>query len=295
MNRKILEKVLGYIDANIHEKISLGELSALTGYSPFHFSRLFSEAMGMPVTGYIRIRKLQHSIVSLLEGGKVLDVALMYAFDSHEGFTRAFSRHFGSTPATVKKHMPHYTVPHYLIPEQIKGGKRLDTTHNLTQSMHQLVFEILENSVDEANAGYCSQIDVTLLPEGKIRISDDGRGLPLSEDPHVSKAVLDKLLSGRPVTNAEYSQTGDFIQAGLQAVNSLCESLQFIVRRHNKRFSQDYVRGVAQHDLSIESFEGHSGTEITLKPDTSIFGEIAFSKEMINNWLKEKPVRFSVH
>lgn len=295
MNRKILEKVLGYIDANIHEKISLGELSALTGYSPFHFSRLFSEAMGMPVTGYIRIRKLQHSIVSLLEGGKVLDVALMYAFDSHEGFTRAFSRHFGSTPATVKKHMPHYTVPHYLIPEQIKGGKRLDTTHNLTQSMHQLVFEILENSVDEANAGYCSQIDVTLLPEGKIRISDDGRGLPLSEDPHVSKAVLDKLLSGRPVTNAEYSQTGDFIQAGLQAVNSLCESLQFIVRRHNKRFLQDYVRGVAQHDLSIEAFEGHSGTEITLKPDTSIFGEIAFSKEMINNWLKEKPVRFSVH
>lgn len=83
-------QILSYIDTHIYEKITLGKLAELAGYSPFYFSKLFSETMGMPVTGYIRIRKLQHAIMSLLEGKKVLDVSLMYAFDSHEGFTRAF-------------------------------------------------------------------------------------------------------------------------------------------------------------------------------------------------------------
>ncbi|MDF2539376.1 MAG: transcriptional regulator, AraC family, partial [Herbinix sp.] len=98
MDRGILEKVLAYVDAHICEKINLYELSEIAGYSPFYFSKLFSEAMGMPVTGYIRIRKLQYALVSLLDGHKVLDVALLYAFDSHEGFTRAFTQLFGSTP-----------------------------------------------------------------------------------------------------------------------------------------------------------------------------------------------------
>ena len=71
MYNNILEKVLAYIDAHIQQKINLCDLSEIAGYSPFYFSRLFSEAMGTPVTGYIRIRKLQHSIVSLLEGHKI--------------------------------------------------------------------------------------------------------------------------------------------------------------------------------------------------------------------------------
>ncbi|HWT75910.1 MAG TPA: AraC family transcriptional regulator [Mobilitalea sp.] len=107
MNSDMLEKVLAYIDAHIFEKINLCVLAEIAGYSPFYFSKLFSEAMGMPVTGYIRIRKLQYAIVSLLEGRKVLDVALLYAFDSHEGFTRAFTQLFGSTPSTINN--KHYT------------------------------------------------------------------------------------------------------------------------------------------------------------------------------------------
>ena len=105
MNSDVLDKVLAYIDAHIHEKIALSDLSDVACYSPFYFSKLFSETMGMPVTGYIRIRKLQHAIIPLLEGRKVLDVALLYAFDSHEGFTRAFTQLFGSTPSTVRKHL----------------------------------------------------------------------------------------------------------------------------------------------------------------------------------------------
>lgn len=111
MNSDQLEKVLAYIDEHIYEKIGLGALAELVGYSPFYFSKLFSDAMGMPVTGYIRIRKLQYAIVSLLEGRKVLEVALLYAFDSHEDFTRAFTQLFGSTPSTIRKHLTSYKVP----------------------------------------------------------------------------------------------------------------------------------------------------------------------------------------
>ena len=111
MDRGMWVRVLNYVDSHIHEKISLCDLAEIAGYSPFYFSRLFAEAMGMPVTGYIRIRKLQHAIVSLMEGKKVLEVALLYAFDSHEGFTRSFTQLFGSTPSMLRKSLNTYTVP----------------------------------------------------------------------------------------------------------------------------------------------------------------------------------------
>ena len=100
MYTEILKESLDYIEGHICEKISLAQLADKAGYSPFYFSKVFSEVMGMPVTGYIRIRKLQYALRALLEGRKVLDVSLMYAFDSHEGFTRSFTQLFGSTPSS---------------------------------------------------------------------------------------------------------------------------------------------------------------------------------------------------
>ena len=130
---------MAYVDAHIYEKISLSELSEIARYSHFYFSRLFSETMGMPITAYIRIRKLQYAIVSLLEGHKVLDVAFMYAFESHEGFTRAFTQLFGSTPSTVRKHLTSYTVPKYVVPMiSSKKIKNMETMNlmDLQYNMH---------------------------------------------------------------------------------------------------------------------------------------------------------------
>ncbi|BCN31071.1 ATP-binding protein [Anaeromicropila herbilytica] len=164
----------------------------------------------------------------------------------------------------------------------------MEVLSSLQHNMHQLVFEFLEQSIEEAKAGYCTNIEITLLPEGRIKISDNGRGLPLSEDLHASKEVLEKILAGSPITNAEYSQMGDLIQAGLQTVNSLCETLQITVKRDGKTFQQDYIRGIAQHELYINRLEGSLGTEVILKPDTSIFGNEKFSSEILNEWLKHK-------
>jgi AraC-like DNA-binding protein len=288
MNSDMLNNVLAYIDEHIYEKINLCVLADLAGYSPFYFSKLFSAAMGMPVTGYIRIRKLQYAIVSLLEGRKILDVAILYAFDSHEGFTRAFTQLFGSTPSTVRKYLTSYAVPMYVVPKIINRRSNMESISSLQHNMHQLVFEFLEQSIAEAKAGYCTNIEITLLPECRIQISDNGRGLPLSEDLHASKAVLEKILAGSPITNAEYSQMGDLIQAGLQTVNSLCESLQIIVKRDGNTFQQDYVRGIAQHELYINNLVGSSGTEIIMKPDTSIFRNEDFSSEILKDWVKQK-------
>jgi AraC-like DNA-binding protein len=288
MDSDILEKVLAYVDSHIFEKISLCVLAEIADYSPFYFSKLFSDTMGMPVTGYIRIRKLQYAIVSLLEGRKVLDVALLYAFDSHEGFTRAFTQLFGSTPSTVRKHLTSYVVPAYVVPETNNRRISMETIGTLQHNMHQLVFEFVEQSLEEAIAGYCTNIEITLLPECRVKISDNGRGLPLSTDLHASKAVLDKILAGSPITNAEYSQMGDLLQSSLQTVNSLCEALQITVKRDGNIFQQDYIRGIAQHDLYITNSVGGSGTEIILKPDTSIFGNTDFSLEILQDWMKIK-------
>ena len=222
MDRGMWERVLGYVDSHIHEKISLCDLAEIAGYSPFYFSRLFAEAMGMPVTGYIRIRKLQHAIVSLLEGKKVLEVALLYAFDSHEGFTRSFTQLFGSAPSMIRKTLNTYTVPDYSVPEE-KGrrSQMMGKQEEMEDSRQQLVYEVLRESLEEAEEGFCTEVEIVLLPEGRIKIRDNGRGIPLSEDLQASKEVLEKILSGRPVTNVEFSQMGDLVQAGLQTVNSL--------------------------------------------------------------------------
>jgi len=111
MDSEMFKRVLCYIDEHVCEKIELAELAELAGYSPFYFSKLFSENMGMPVTGYIRIRKLQYAMCALLEGEKVLDVAVKYAFESHEGFTRSFTQMFGTTPSKAKKYLLAYQVP----------------------------------------------------------------------------------------------------------------------------------------------------------------------------------------
>lgn len=288
MDTELIRKIFLYIDEHIQEKISLTELAEVAGYSPFYFSRLFAEAMGMPVTACIRIRKMQYALCSLLEGKKVLEVSLMYGFDSHEGFTRAFIQLFGSTPSVVRKYLKDYCVPAWVIPDtkerSIAMGAEKST---LLDDMHELVFEVLRTSYDEVLAGFCTEICVALLLDGSIKITDNGRGIPLSKDIKVSQEVLEKILAGHPISGMEYAEMGDFAGCGMQTVNSLCESLQVTVYREGMAFRQDYVRGIAQHELVCKESEHKSGMEIMLKPDRQIFGDIQFSGDVIKHWIKE--------
>ena len=247
----------------------------------------------MPVTGYIRIRKLQYAMCALLEGEKVLDVAVKYAFESHEGFTRSFTRLFGSTPSTVRKYLTTYSVPAIVVPK-IKPKEKTRRffmsfdKEMLKENMHQMVFEVLKASIDEVQEGFCTRIEIALLEDGSIKIKDNGRGIPLSQDSESNKKILDSILAGHPITGAEYVVMGDFKVSGLQAVNSLCENLQVNVYRDGMKFMQDYVRGIAQHEIVCVEEKHESGMEMILKPDTAIFGDCTFSEDVIKDWVQSK-------
>lgn len=287
MDKELLRKVLSYIDEHIQEKISLSELAEVAGYSPFYFSKLFAETMGMPITVCIRVRKMQYALCALLEGKKVLEVSLMYGFDSHEGFTRAFTQLFGTTPSVVRKYLDTYSVPDWVVPNENERSVIMGVdTSTLFENMHEMVFEVLRTSLEEAKAGYCTEIRVTLLADGRIKIADNGRGIPLSKDIQVSKKVLEKILAGHPISNMEYAELGDFAGCGMQTVNSLCESLQVTVYRDGMVFQQDYVRGIAQHDIVCNVLEHTSGTEMILMPDRQIFGNRGFSVNVLKEWTK---------
>lgn len=290
MNAEVLEKILAYIDEHICERIGLAEVASLAGYSPFYFSKLFSEVMGMPITGYIRIRKLQYALHSLLEGKTVLEVSCMYAFESHEGFTRSFTRLFGTVPSRVKKYLASYQVPEYRVPE-MEGRIHMES-HNedLSENMHQLIFEVLKMSLEEAAARYCTEIVVTLQEDGSVKVEDDGRGIPLSDNGEKNQEILQRIFAGHPISRMEYSQMGDFKVSGLQTVNSLCECMHIKVYRDGRCFRQDYVRGIVQHDVYIAESEKTRGMELIFKPDSAIFGKLDFSRERIRAWVRKNGV-----
>ena len=243
-----------YIEAHIEDKLDLKELSNFMGYSPYYLSRKFMNDYGMPLTGYVRIRKLQYSINDLLAGMKVIDVAMKYSFESHEGFTRSFN-----------------------------------SKMSLVDDMHKIIYTILSNSFEELSAGFCSKIELRLLSNNTISIFDDGRGIKLDDGGEVHEEVLQNLFSGKPITKVEYVRMGDLPFDELKLVNSLCESLQITVWRNGNIYRQDYVRGVPQHALTAKQNDSQipHGTQIILKPDSVIFGDTAFSREKLQNWVND--------
>ncbi len=292
MSTDELLKILNYIDAHICEKIVLSELAELIGYSPFYFSKLFSIRMGISVSEYVRVRKLQYAFGSLLEGKKVVEVAFMYSFESHEGFTRSFTRLFGSTPSIVKKHYSSYEIPNFKIPESRRTEMKLEDK-SLVDNMHQIVFELLKESLMEAQEGHCSKIHITIFEDGTIKIADNGRGIPLTQNVYQNKQILQKIFGGYPLFKAAY-MPNTFLNIRLQTINSLCEILKIIVYREGKCFEQTYVRGIEQSELSCVEMEHTPGMEIILKPDVQIFGELKFNKEYITTWINTQMVSDSL-
>ena len=278
-----------YVEKNIESKLELKELADFMGYSPYYISRKFMDLYGIPITGYVRIRKLQYSIKDLLDGMKVIDVAMKYSFESHEGFSRSFKSLFGSSPKDIKNYLQEYDIPEVELFANCKIKSMEEEKMSLCDDMYKMIYAILGNSFEELAAGFCSKIEVSLLPENCLKIFDDGRGIKLDDDGVVHEEVLQNLFSGKPITKVEYAQMGDLPFDDLRLVNSLCEKLTITVWRNGKIYEQDYIRGVPQHSVTSKNNDSTipHGTQIILKPDTSIFEDTAFSKEKLLTWLNE--------
>ncbi|MBO7583654.1 MAG: helix-turn-helix domain-containing protein [Treponema sp.] len=278
-----------YVEKNIESKLELKELADFMGYSPFYISRKFMDLYGIPITAYVRIRKLQYSIKDLLDGMKVIDVAMKYSFESHEGFSRSFKSLFGSSPKDIKNYLQEYDIPEVELFANCKTKSLEEEKMTLSDDMHKMIFTILGNSFEELAAGFCAKIELSLLPDNCLKIFDDGRGIKLDDDGVIHEEVLQNLFSGKPITKLEYAQMGDLPFDDLKLVNSLCEKLTITVWRNGKIYEQDYIRGVPQHAVTSKNNDStiQHGTQIILKPDTSIFEDTAFSKEKLLVWLTE--------
>ncbi|MXX54883.1 MAG: DNA topoisomerase (ATP-hydrolyzing) subunit B [Gemmatimonadetes bacterium] len=159
------------------------------------------------------------------------------------------------------------------------------------RGLHHLVYEVVDNSIDEAMAGYCASISVIIRPDDMISVDDDGRGIPV--DIHPTEGVpgvelaMTTLHAGGKFDKSSYKVSGGLHGVGVSVVNALSEWLEVEVRRGGKRYHQRYERGIRTTDLSVLGPARGSGTLVTFKPDAEIFSEMAFSFDKLSNRLRE--------
>lgn len=275
-----IEKALEFIDEHIEDKLLLNDIANDLGYSPFYVSRMFSQIMGISIVSYVRMRKLQYAFSDLQNCKTILEVAYQYGFESHEGFTRSFKRFFGFSPKAVKDKKISYAIPDdYVLIERSMNSR------NIAEEMHMMVFLLLKESIEEMRNGFCSKISVSLSPNNRVEIMDDGRGIPLVDEVQKSNEIMSRLFCGHPMSSLDYANIEDFNNLELNMVNSLCESMSVCVWRNGKSYSQDYIHGIAQHELMVEDSFHHSGMKVTLKPNSEIFGNTLWSKEKIEDFI----------
>jgi DNA gyrase subunit B len=158
------------------------------------------------------------------------------------------------------------------------------------EGLHHLVWEIVDNGIDEALAGYATEVSVTLLADGGVKVIDDGRGIPVDIHPKTGKSTVETVLTvlhaGGKFGDGGYKVSGGLHGVGSSVVNALSERLIVDVHLNGKIHHQEYERGVPKTDLKPTGKTDHTGTEITFYPDASIFQVIDFSYDTILDRLR---------
>ena len=153
------------------------------------------------------------------------------------------------------------------------------------RGLHHLVYEIVDNSVDEALAGHCDQIAVVIMPDGSVTVSDNGRGIPVDEHPVEKKStvevVLTTLHAGGKFGGGGYAVSGGLHGVGSSVVNALSEKLDVEVRRQGSTWVQSYRDGVPQGPLTESGKSAETGTTISFWPNSDIFETVDFEYETL--------------
>ena len=157
--------------------------------------------------------------------------------------------------------------------------------------LHHLVYEVVDNSVDEALGGFCSEINVTINPGGSVSIRDDGRGIPVDNHPQFNRPALEIVLTvlhaGGKFDHESYGVSGGLHGVGVSVVNALSEWMEVQVRRNGRIYWQRFERGKVVSDLEDRGSSDHTGTTIAFKPDSDIFEETEFNFDTLSSRLRE--------
>ncbi|MGL5053340.1 MAG: DNA topoisomerase (ATP-hydrolyzing) subunit B [Cetobacterium sp.] len=170
-----------------------------------------------------------------------------------------------------------------------RPGMYIGTTSE--RGLHHLVWEIVDNSVDEALAGFATKIEVSILPDNIIEVTDNGRGIPVDIHPKYGKSALEIVLTvlhaGGKFENNNYKVSGGLHGVGVSVVNALSEWTEVTVRKVGKLYYQKYNRGVPENDVAEIGVSENTGTTVRFKADHEIFETLVYSFSTLETRLKE--------
>ncbi len=160
-----------------------------------------------------------------------------------------------------------------------------------SRGFHHLAFEVIDNSIDEALAGFCDHIKVIIKKEGYLIIEDNGRGIPIGEHPTIHKpaveVVMTLLHAGGKFDNKAYRISGGLHGVGVSVVNALSEWLEVKIKKEGSIYFQRYEKGKTVTELKVVGFTAEQGTIVSFSPDKGIFKDIVFSFDILSQRLRE--------
>ncbi len=172
---------------------------------------------------------------------------------------------------------------------RVRPGMYIGTTDQ--RGLHHLIYEVLDNSVDEAMAGYCDTVDISIGEDGLISVQDNGRGIPVDTHQGTGKSGLETVMTtlhaGGKFGSGAYKVSGGLHGVGASVVNALSEHLEATVQRDGYTYTQEYQRGLPSTDITRAQKTRQHGTRISFRPDPEIFPRMEYDFEILTNHFKE--------